>query len=372
MSPTPEEKNQLRRYTVYLDDSVLKGAFGTDPVAQIDSILSEELPRFIAEQRNSTDVGRVAVMFWTHGGNVLRSIAEREVLLHAPTWRKNGIYPIYFLWDTGALATMCDAIKEWFTSSPAIPTPKMMPLLRNPWGNWLIGALARLVDVPDIWTEMKEAASKSNDAVLGVNAQGGGYVFAKRLKAHWPNLEDDVELHAVGHSAGAIFHADFIPFLFQNHMRLESLQLLAPAIRIDEYTRFLQKMKGNSWSIGSTRMFTMNKTAEENDTILGLDGKGLYRGSLLYFIRNVLEYGTGAGPIDPRALLGLEQDYVQASNVVTDSFNQVVWTPAPKHPEPAPGASSQAQSHTEFSRDPDTLNSIATNILGTAPRFRFQ
>ncbi|MGM7774406.1 hypothetical protein ACSVHC_00025 [Arthrobacter sp. KNU-44] len=355
MFPRYEVKDLLRRHAVFLDDSVLSNKISRDPVAQIDAILSEELPLFIAEQKINTGGRPVPVMFWSHGGNVLRRNAIREVVDYTPKWLANGIYPIYFLWDTAPGATVWDAIKEWFTPSPAGQILEPLPR-KPPWRNLVLGAGARLVNVPDIWTEMKEAASNSNAPIVGT-CQGGAYLFAQRLAARWSVLGQHVELHAVGHSAGAIFHADFIPLLYQNGITgLESLQFLAPAIRIEEYSQFVKKMRANSWNIRDTRMFTMKQDAEEQDTVFWL-----YRGSLLYFIRDVLEYGKAR----ERELLGLKVDFDRADPMVTGSFNDVIFTPTAG--AGGLGGKSDASSHTAFSKDPETLNSIATNILGTYP-----
>jgi len=40
---------------------------------------------------------------------------------------------------------------------------------------------------------------------------GGGLLIADRVRELWNANHADIEIHAVGHSAGAIFHCHFLP-----------------------------------------------------------------------------------------------------------------------------------------------------------------
>ncbi|MDQ0212570.1 hypothetical protein [Arthrobacter bambusae] len=352
---TPSHEDKLRQHAVFLDDGVLKKALGVDRDLQIENMLDGELPRFIAKRAAEGRTGPAPVMLWAHGGNVMRSCAIREALNHIDTWMDNGIYPIYFFWDTGPAATMADAIKE-IVNPDAADLDKTVHahefFYQTPWDrgfDWL----ADRAKVPDLWEEMKQTAEASNR-----QPEGGAYKFIDALYERAGTPKKNISLHAVGHSAGAIFHSWFIPSLLDKDFELETLQLLAPAIRIDRYKEFLGTLLAKDKSIGKTLMFTMTETAERADRLIGLYDQG----SLLYFIRDDLD------TTDPAALLGLQEGFQEASTDIQDSL-RAIYTPTTVNAKD--GEQSSAATHVAFSSDGATLNSIAFNILGEKPKRPF-
>lgn len=352
---SPSDKRKLRQHAIFLDDSTLSDAFGLNPDVQIESILGYDLPLFIAQRRAEGSKAPIPVMFWSHGGNVMRNSAIDEALRYIDIWINNGIYPIYFLWDTGPVATAVDAIKEIIRPDAADheKLAKVHEVFHQTTWDEFFDAAARLAQIPGLWQEMIQAAEASNKGT------GGGRVFVNSL-AEKKSLRADIELHAVGHSAGAVFHAHFTPLLLDKGFGVKTLQMLAPAIRIEAYAAFLKKLDANNQRVGSTLMFTMDTYHELRDKMLH---KLYQNGSLLYFIRDVLD------PAWDPALLGLEVCLNEASDDVWNSFAHVTLTPTGHGA--LPGQESAAASHTAFSSDPATLNSVAYNILGTAPTHLF-
>ena len=101
-------------------------------------------------------------------------------------------------------------------------------------------------------------------------------------------------MHTAGHSAGSIFHSHLIPEMLSAGVpSIASLNLLAPAIRVDEFKDRMMK-KSVLDKIEQLAMFTMSEAFEKKDTCIGVYGK-----SLLYLIRAVPR-GRAAGG-DPRS-----------------------------------------------------------------------
>ena len=95
-----------------------------------------------------------------------------------------------------------------------------------------------------------------------------------------------IELHAVGHSAGSIFHSWFVPAVVRRaNTSFKTLSLLAPAIRVDDFELRLLPAMGQT--VDQTTIFTMVKDLELADSLIGIYGK-----SLLYFIYHALEPET--------------------------------------------------------------------------------
>jgi len=101
-------------------------------------------------------------------------------------------------------------------------------------------------------------------------------------------------LHAVGHSAGAIFHSHLLPELAARNVGVASLSLLAPAVRVDRFAQSLQPLCAGG-QIGALHLYTMSEEAELADTV------GPYLKSLLYLVSRACE------PRQPTPILGLQE-----------------------------------------------------------------
>src|SRR6185503_3954358 len=167
---------------------------------------------------------------------------------------------------------------------------------------------------------------------------------------------DQVELHAVGHSAGAIFHAHFVPTAVALQVpAFRTVQFLAPAMRVDEFHQRLASLMGNG--IAALNIFTMAKDWEKADNCAQL-----YHKSLLYLIYYALE------PEPKTPILGLEES-LRADPKLAQLFGlgghpqqqgEVVWA---KTRVTTGRSASTATSHGGFDDDGPTMNSVARRIL---------
>ena len=322
---------------------------------QVEEIFAEHLPRFIREHGDAP----VPLVFWAHGGLIGRKFAFDDAMQAVPWWLANGIYPIYFVWDTGLMATFrAILVHRWkhaltvqrrrASASPGGSAEKTPP--EEPLNDRLIDLVARLIDGRRLWETMKQNARDAN-----FQDDGGGLCVASWLEDFLANHPGSVTLHAVGHSAGAVFQASFVRELTERGIQFDTLQLLAPAMSIRNFTGRLAPAI-ESMDVKSFTMFSMSRQTARSDHLLGL-----YRGgSMLYFVRNALE------PEADKGMLGLQEDV--AASALADYFDEdpdkgrisAIWSVAMASPR----SSSAATTHAAFTTDVLTLDSVARRILG--------
>src|SRR5262249_29210823 len=156
-------------------------------------------------------------------------------------------YPIFFIWETGFLEVLADLLRKQLTGQRGLmdfvkdATARVLEGIARPgglriWGNMKLSAQA--------------ASARDGGAHLGAGLAGQ---FVKANAA-------DVEVHAVGHSAGVIFHAFFLPPLVSAGAPVASLSMLAPAVNIPTFKANLVPLAGEG--IASITMLTMHREFE--------------------------------------------------------------------------------------------------------------
>lgn len=310
--------------------------------ADVDAIFTEHLPRALQAARSA---GRpLRLMFQAHGGlndeATGIAIAQKSVAW----WQSNGIYPIYFAWETGLFETIGQLLRG------ATGRRDLADYTSDP----LVQEAVRALQAPRLWGGMKQSAQLASSP-----GTGGAYYVAQQLAA-FCKRNPDIELHAVGHSAGSIFHSWFIPCaLALGAPEFRSLHLMAPAMRVDLFKDKLAGLVGAARGIGELTLYTMKENLEADDSCAGI-----YRKSLLYLIFHALE------PQRESAILGLEQ-CLRADHELGSLFGlagapgaaSVVWSQT----QARQGRSaSLATSHGGFDDDPATMGSIARRILRRA------
>jgi hypothetical protein len=196
------------------------------------------------------------------------------------------------------------------------------------------------------------------DAELAVLDQGAATYVASKMKAFCDRHQDRVELHAVGHSAGAVFHSHFIPkATLSGNPHFKTTSFMAPAVRVDTFIELLTTPGALKPEVGKLAMFTMKKDWELKDNCAEI-----YLQSLLYLIYHAFEAN------DRTPILGLEES-IRADKRLTSIFglggasatgNDLIWS---KSIATTGRAASQAIHHGDFSSDGATLNSILRRIL---------
>jgi hypothetical protein len=341
MQPTsrdlnPEEHEKLRNHVVNLR----QGRFSSDgefitTAQDIERIFTVELPRELAGARANNR--KLHLLFYAHGGLVNEASGIAGALAQLDFWKANHIYPVFFIWETGILDVLADLLRTLLTGQRGL-------------FDFLGGAKAKLLESlarpggVRVWGNMKlsaQAASAPDGGARFVAEHAGRFVTANAA---------DVDVHACGHSAGAIFHAAFLPVLVGEGVGVSSLHLLAPAVNLPTFKSKLAPLAGRG--IGAMTMLTMRREFERADTA------GPYPHSLLYFVHHSFE------DPDETPVLGLEENHVADPAIVNlfSAANQIVYSVTPS--TASKRSATRAVHHGDFDNDPPTMNSICRRMLG--------
>ena len=341
------------------------GKVTTEP-GEVDAIFQQHLVAELAVARQEKRPLRV--LLFAHGGLVSEEAGISVAHKHVSWWKANNVYPIYFTWETGLVETLRSFLP--FGGQRALPGAEARGL-----SDLSDRAIEELIHVPGekVWGGMKLSAQRSVDPIPVVGGQprplegGGARYVAEQLVAFIQQHGGDgvpIELHAVGHSAGAIFHSWFLPDALQlGSGPFTSVHFLAPAITVDGFIRRLGGNLGPS-ALRHITIYTMKKALELDDTC-----SPLYRKSLLYLIHFALER------FREEPILGLEVS-LRGNSTMKRVFGldgqpsaegEVVWSESPSD---SGRSASRSTTHGGFDDDVPTMDSVLRRVLGvsdTAP-----
>ena len=339
------ELDTLRSHVVNLRDGKFSstGAFTTTK-KEVDAIFATHLPAFVAEHG-----GVVPVVFYAHGGLVDEQSGLRIAATQVDWWKSNGVYPIHFVWETSLAGAITSAVGDWAQGRRG----------------WLDDAKDRVLELAArfgqgqvVWGQMKRSAEAASAG------DGGARYVAEALAAYCAAHADTISVHAIGHSAGSIFHSFFIPAALKAGVpAFETLSLLAPAVRTDVFKKQIVPLVGDG--VKSLAMFTMTEKLERDDTCLGAYGK-----SLLYLVRAAFE------PEEFSPILGLEE-CLRADPELARLFGvsgasesvgvggaaDITWSKTTSGPLTSRSTST---SHGGFDNDIPTMDSVARRVTGSS------
>jgi Caspase domain/N-acetylmuramoyl-L-alanine amidase len=296
-------------------------------------------------------VANPRIVFYAHGGLVSEKAALDEVVRpQVEWWVRHGVYPVFFVWESGIFEVL----------GRHAPQDNAERGVFEKGAEFITGPVAR-----DAWRAMKTSAFMASQPLIADGSKGGAYIFAEKI-IHWLGrpATPTVGLHAVAHSAGAIFLGEWLPMLIANYQNaelkkqpknpIETLSFLAPACTIAYFKEKLITPIRNK-EITSFAEFTMKVGEEQRDTLFRF-----YQGSLLYYVRNACE--PECAP-----LLGLQESLLSDPELTT-FFALKGGVPeadiAFSKTAQADGRfATQALTHGDFDNDPATMNSVLRRIL---------
>ena len=336
--------DELRPHIINLSMGRLsgEGRCSSTP-GDVDAIFEQYLPAALEEARQA---GRqLQVVLYACSGLDSESATLELAGKHIDWWRANYVYPLYFVWETG----ICDVIRNLMDRSCQAACQGLTDYATD----HLIELTARALGARTLWSGMKY-----NARIASTPQHGGAWQVASRLKALCEAYPQQLALHAVAHSCGAIFHTYFLRAAgLLGVPAMRSLQLLAPAVRVDTFRDVLLPLLEQDDSTTFTTLYGMTRPFEQEDSC-----GSLYRKSLLYFIQNALE--------DRREvpILGLEQSLradarlkkLLALDGSQPQRGEVVWSVS--HSSSGRHAS-QATRHAGFDDDAATMNSVLLRVL---------
>ncbi|HUQ48819.1 MAG TPA: caspase family protein, partial [Gemmatimonadaceae bacterium] len=345
---TIEQLEQLRPHVINLSNGTFRksGKYSTSP-ADVDDIFRTHIPEWFASGGGQGK--RARVVFFAHGGLVDEQSGLGVALKHVEWWKANGVYPVYFVWETGLFDALRSILESIARQIPGLGARGFADDITD----HLVEKGVRALGGAKVWQAMK------TNAGLASEPTGGARYTAERLK----ELCDsgmELELHAVGHSAGSIFHSYFLPLTQDLGVpAFTSMQFLAPAIRMDAFIKRLMPIVGPAEHVRSARMFSMTDRYEKDDNCITI-----YRKSLLYLIYHSLE-SKSETPI-----LGLETSVADNPDVRRFFTPQsggpasAVWSVTASS-APA-NAASRSTSHGGFDDDAATMSSVVAHVVNQA------
>jgi len=331
------DREKLRSHIVNLR----QGRFSTDgdfvtTQQDVEAIFATALPAALAEAKGAGS--KLRLLFYAHGGLVSESNGIDGALSQIEFWKANHVYPIFFIWETGILEVLADLLRKQLTGMRGLmdfakdATAKVLESVARPGGL-------------RVWGNMKLSAQAASAA------DGGARVVADLASQFVKANLADMEVHAIGHSAGSIFHSFFLPELVKAGVPLASLSLLAPAVNIPTFKAHLMPLAGKG--IASMTMLTMHREFERADTA------GPYPKSLLYLVHHSFE------DPDETPILGLEENITRDAELTRlfgQDPNAIVYSVT--KPEASNHETTRAIHHGDFDNDPPTMNSVCRRILG--------
>jgi hypothetical protein len=207
-----------------------------------------------------------------------------------------------------------------------------------------------------VWSEMKKDTSRAFQSDPGLY---GGTAFLAEVAERWRQGHHP-EITLVGHSTGAIYICN----LLQNAALLPreiqfGVVFLAPAADFDLLNYTFENCKDR---IRGIRLFGMSEDLEHRDALIQ-QVPAIYPSSLLYFVSGVLEdqsdkplvgmqrYYSNTGPYNGQEFSAIQSCAEYFANCPKPSL---LWADC----NGAPGFNCMAHSHTAFTHDSPTLQSV--------------
>jgi hypothetical protein len=280
------------------------------------------------------------LMLYAHGGLVSESSGLKTAHKQLAWWKANGVFPIFFIWETGLMEIIVDLLKKTREEgrrnffSDRISDP-------------IIEMAMRALPMETIWRGMKTAARNASEK------DGGAHFTAGYLKKFCDQHKNEIELHATGHSAGSIFHSHFLPVCKSAGLPpFRTVQFLAPAVRNDLFLKSFKSLVGSDGFVNELTVYTMRRDLERDDHC-----GHIYRKSLLYLV------SASAEPESDAAILGLEDSLREDPD--TSKFFGLGSSAGQKASiEFSKSDVTRATSHGGFDDDEATMNSVLRKVLG--------
>lgn len=321
-------------HIIHLDDGKLSdsGKYPT-PLTTI-----RETANFLADEVATAKRDYKHIVFYAHGGLNDRAASANRVRKMKEVFKRNGIYPIHFMWETGFFESLKDVI---FNSE------KKTEARVGGFSDFFDRVLEAIARGPGtaIWRDIKWDANQC------FKNSGGGHQALKVLLDGNAKRSKPLNIHLVGHSAGAILIAHLLEAM--NSMNplekpVKSCSLMAPACSVDLFKKvYHPKIGQTNAACGVSKLWQYNliDQREQDDTV------GPYRKSLLYFVSNAFE--------DEKKLplLGMEKFKGEVPSKAGYKIHYSGRAPS----------ITDTDSHGGFDNDRKTMNDILRNILGKKP-----
>lgn len=245
----------------------------------------------------------VKLAIYAHGGLNSEVASIQRIRVLAPYFLANGIYPLFFTWKTGPGETLKDMLEDLKhrVLDSADRSEAWLDRLREAAAeakDRAIEAVARQF-ARGVWSEMREnaAGGATADHVLDLAAR-----MLRELRDALARSGKTLELHLVGHSAGAILLGHLLGRLAgANPVRAASCELYAAAcssaFAVQHYGGAAQ---AGVLSLDTLRLHVLSDANERADGLPSAE-RDIYGKSLLYLVSRALD------DVRKQPLLGMER-----------------------------------------------------------------
>ena len=229
------------------------------------------------------ETGSTRLAIYAHGGLTNESDSIKRIRVMAPYFRENGIYPLFITWKTGFLESitgMLEDVVTQFLAPGSAPEQGWFDNLKRQIRDArdrAIEVACEHVLIKSVWVQMKQNAAASARTGSGLHLLTNQLAT---LKKKIPKLE----IHLVGHSAGAILLGHLLDKFSSKRLTVKTCSLYAPACTVD----FALKHYGGAHEknvLSKKRLFcdVMSDERERADSVK------VYGKSLLYLVSRALE-----------------------------------------------------------------------------------
>ncbi|RNF86414.1 N-acetylmuramidase domain-containing protein [Montanilutibacter psychrotolerans] len=279
-----------------------RGRFRTSP-DDLKLLLDHHLPAAHkrwseqAVQRKQPPPEHIDIAIYAHGGLTDEEAAAKTAQSWIPHLYSNRIFPIFLMWETGAVATIGNLFEDAVKGEAEKTGGEAWGRFRRRFEEWRDERLEGLARLPGgkLWGEMKQNA----DALSGSKNSGVVQLFEMFRNSATRDGLPPIRLHLIGHSAGAIVHTWLGARAIKYGFDVSSISLLAPAVRLELFDRQL----GAAIVDNDIRVLIANlrDEAERSDNTCKPYGH-----SLLYLVARAFEEH------EETPLLGMEKHLVPA------------------------------------------------------------
>lgn len=230
--------------------------------------------------RNRASDRRERLVIYAHGGLNGESASLERVRALGHCFQANGIYPLFLTWKTGVQESIAGMLDDLLTDlvGPARGIKDWLQDLKDSAIEAKDRALevgARQILVRALWDQMKQ------NAAMAAEPGRGGRRLAEALAQLRAARGDKLEIHIVGHSAGAIILGHLLEHL---PGVIASCTLFAPACTVGfANARYAPAAAGGKLAKDGLRIHVLSDALEQ------ADGVGPYGKSLLYLVSRALE-----------------------------------------------------------------------------------
>jgi hypothetical protein len=270
--------------------------------------------------------GTRKLMLYAHGGlnSETESIDRLRVL--APYFEANGIYPLFLTWRTGPGETVSAMLEDVFRSFFGAEDEEEMRAAG--FFDKLAEARDRRVEelaqrsVKALWAEMRENAARGAAAGHGLEQ-----LAAQLSRLHEKLKGGGLELHLVGHSAGAILLGHLLPLLAAAGngaaLKVSSCALYAAACSVQFAVQMYLKKGARALKSSDLHLHYLSDKNEKDDFLAGIKTAGLhlYGKSLLYLVSRALD------DVRKIPLLGFERAVETAWHGGDEKWQRDQWAP---------------------------------------------